>query len=99
MFQYAVVVSVYINIHKEIKKSFQKLQFFVFPPKIFFQDEYIFTIIIFAKYDLKSISKDIQRVESGETVKLKNNTNILNFYVFSKKNHLLHYFIISVVLM
>ena len=27
--------------------------------------------MIFARYDLKSIYKDIQRVELGETVKLK----------------------------
>ena len=38
--------------------------------------------MIFAIYDLKSISKNIERVEVGETVKLKNNTKILNFCVF-----------------
>ena len=61
---------VYINIYKEIKKLFQKLEIFVFfPSKCFFLDEYIFSIMIFAKYDIKSIFKDIQRMELGETVK------------------------------
>ena len=61
---------VYINIYKEIKKLFQKFEIFVFfPSKYFFLDEYIFSIMTFAKYDIKSIYKDIQRMELGETVK------------------------------
>ena len=49
--------------------------------------------MIFAKYDLKSISKHIQRVqELGETVNfLKNITKILNFCVFSKKKCTIFY--------
>ena len=40
--------------------------------------------MIFARYYLKSIVNDIQRVELGEKVKtLKNDTKILNFCVFS----------------
>ena len=79
---------VYINIHKEIKKLLQKLEIFVFfPSKCFFLDEYIFSIMIFAKYDIKPIFKDIQRMELGETVEfLKILQKIANFCVFSKKN-------------
>ena len=40
--------------------------------------------MIFAKYDVKSIFKDIQRMELGETVKI-NITKILYFFFFSKK--------------
>ena len=42
--------------------------------------------MVFARYDLKSIYKDIQRVELGETVKFKKyyeNSEFLCF--FSKK--------------
>ena len=40
--------------------------------------------MIFAKYDVKSIFKDIQRVELGETVKI-NITKIVYFCVFFSK--------------
>ena len=63
---------VYINIYKEIKKLFQKLEIFVFfPSNCFFLNQYIFSMMIFTKYDIKSIFKDIQRMELGETVKFK----------------------------
>ena len=42
--------------------------------------------MIFARYDLKSIYEDIQRVELGEIVKLKNYYENSEFlWVFSKK--------------
>ena len=92
---------VYINIYKEIKKLFQKLEIFVFfPSNCFFLVQYIFSMMIFTKYDIKSIFKGIQRMELGETVKFKKNiTKIANFCVFSKKIVFQHHFTKSVVLM
>ena len=41
--------------------------------------------MIFARYDLKSIYKDIQRVELGETVKLKKYYENSEFLCFFQK--------------
>ena len=74
---------VYINIYKEIKKLFQKFEIFVFfPSKCFFLDEYIFSIMIFAKYVIKSTCKNIQRMELGETVNIFKILQKLQIFVF-----------------
>ena len=56
--------------------------------------------MIFAKYDIKSIFKDIQKMELGETVKLKKYYQNCEFlFFFIKKIVFQHYFTKSVVLM
>ena len=56
--------------------------------------------MIFAKYDMESIFKDIQRMELGETVKFLKILQKLQFLLFfSKEIVFQHYFTKSVVLM